>query len=209
MKFLALTIALLTTSFSYADPSSNLKVNFSKIPAIIIPSPASTMTCGEIASAQTAHQGSIGNSYFTFPAPEITWIGDPSLSNVRIDAIVLKLDSRYTGEYKCIHSGTNVGMMFFQQMAYGDKIVVNMWDQILGRNSKNNTTSTIQLGTSHQLCDLKCGNLNLSQDIKKFTAHGTWEVHGVSRHFESEASQRFTEYPVKVRGKFTVKNVID
>lgn len=209
MKLISFTLFFSMAITTYATASSNLKVNFSKAPAVIIPSPSSTLSCGQMVTGKLNQYGDIAGGYFTFPVPEMTWTGDPQFSDVRINALVLKLNTRHTGEYKCIYSGTNLGLMHYQMYAVGDDVLARTWDQNLGRRSSDGVVSTAHLVGKYSVCDLKCGSLNMAKSVPKFTAHGVWEVHGVSRKYDPVDTTKYKEYPVKVKGKFTVKNVIN
>ena len=205
-----LILIFLTNTAMAVNPLNDIRVGFGKSNAIIIPSPATTLSCGDIASGKIS-AGSIGGGYFTLPAPDIKWAGDQQLSEVRIDAIVFRINSKYIngGDYKCVHAGPALGSMFYRRMTNGSTIQVQIWDQKLGLYSQNTVTSTSELKNSFNSCDIICGGLAIPYDAPKFAARGTWELFGVNRQYEALGSQKYNEYPLRVRGQFKVQNVID
>lgn len=66
---LGLLVTTLASVFAVSAQASDLQVNFSASPAIVIPSPTNTLSCSQIATGAKYFVGDVQGAYFTFPTP--------------------------------------------------------------------------------------------------------------------------------------------
>lgn len=201
------------------DPSQYLTMDIGKSAAILIPAPAKTLSCEQIAKGDTS-SGAINGAYFALPTPNIQWtkneIMDDKVTNnpSEIRIVVLKftlLSPALGGEYTCIFSDLNLGSLFFKRSAIGQNIAISTWDGLLGRNSGSGTTSTKAMtdNDTFEPCLLKCGGINLRPNTGQFSVTGTWEMLAVQKKYQSPTTSDYEEFPIKVQGSFTVDNVLN
>ncbi|MBL7545508.1 MAG: hypothetical protein JNL11_16940 [Bdellovibrionaceae bacterium] len=221
-------ILLVVISFCYLgcssnkddDPSENLTMDIGSSASILIPSPASTLSCEQISKGETT-AGAISGAYFTVPNPKITWKNPDNVSDVRIVVLKLTLKSpKVGGEYSCVFSDLALGSLFFRRENVGENLVVNLWDARLGPRSPNRINSTSELltskvvdgktiGPTHLSCDIKCGGVSIAKNSGQFSVTGTWELLAVQKKYANESSADYEEFPIKVLGSFTVDNVLN
>lgn len=206
MKISILLMSLIASASLQANQASdNLSVNIGgDVPALLIP--ATTYSCMEIASGNLQGQGEIKKNYFRFPNPDIKWAGDKN-SNIYIDMIRLTMSSPEMGQYQCIHSGTQLGSLFYKYYTSADgKIYSSFWDRTLGLNSFMSTKDIVTSG--FHKCDMICGGVTLAEGSGKFTVDGQWEVFGVERKYSS-SNDVIEENPIYKKGNFKVSNVVE
>lgn len=203
------------------DPSSLLKVDMGKSSSILIPAPATTLSCEQIATGATS-SGAISGSYFTLPNPIISWTGETTsnandaLSEIRIVVMKFTLKSpKVGGEYSCVFSDLALGALFFKQ-TIGETVTFKSWDGKLGRNSFAKVLSTRQLTTEadsdgkvYTPCDVKCGGVSVPKNASQFSVTGEYELIAVQKKFKTTAADsEYEEFPIKVTGSFTVDNTL-
>lgn len=196
------------------DPSNFLKMDIGSSASILIPSPATTLSCEQIAKGDTA-SGAIAGSYFTLPNPVIEWTKSEAVpSEIRV--VVLKFTLKSPGfgsEYTCTFSDLTLGSLFFKRDAIGENIAIRTWDGKLGRNSAAGvgvvSTRTMVESDTFDPCDIKCGGISLKKGVGLFSVTGTWELLAVQKKYESTTSNTYEEFPIKVQGSFTVDNVLN
>jgi hypothetical protein len=221
-SFLKIILATLCLSFlscssdTEDDASALLKVEISESPAIIIPAPATTLSCEQIAKGDLT-KGSIAGAYFTLPNPSFTW-NQPeteTLSEVRI--LVLKMtikSAQMGGEYSCIFSDIALGTLYFDRdTTSSETVVVNGWDGKLYNRStagKYASTKTMVSTGAFSACDIKCGGISIPTGSGQFSATGQWEVIAVQKKYSTmDNSGTYEEFPLKVQGTFNVQNTLN
>jgi hypothetical protein len=211
----ATTLILLSCSGGGDDISDQLTMDIGKSSAVLIPAPATTLGCDQIARQQTTTTGSITGAYFTLPNPNISWgISDPvKPSEVRILALKFTLKSpKIGGEYSCLFSDIALGSLFYSTSGLGDNIIVNTWDSKLGEKSakgKNSTRAMVTDGLSTP-CDIKCGGVSVPKGAGLFSVSGVWELSAVRKQYASANANEtnYEETPISVTGTFSVENVL-
>ncbi len=220
-------ILLALLSFGYLSCSSNsdddaskyLTVDMGKSSAILIPAPATTLSCEQIAKSDTS-SGAIAGSYFTLPNPSISWTGDAkyeeALSEVRVVVLKFTLKSpKVGGEYACVFSDSALRALFYKTTAVvGTTVDVKTWDGRLGKNSESKTLTTRALTagdatTKFSPCDIKCGGVNVPKGTGEFSVTGEYELLAIQKKYASTAaSSDYEEFPIKITGSFTVDNTL-
>lgn len=191
------------------ENSENLVVDLGKASAILIPAPATTRSCEELAKGDTG-AGSIAGAYFTLPNPKITWKLTDPLSEIRVVVLKLSLNSQKVGgEYSCLFSDVALGSMYYSLAAKGDEIVVSTWNGNLGRGTSISSTQDLIDSLGFTACSLKCGGITIPPGSKQFSVSGQWELLAVRKKYAAEGSDEFEETPIKVTGDFSVENSLN
>lgn len=191
------------------ENSENLAVDLGKASAIVIPAPATTRSCEELAKGDTG-AGSIAGAYFTLPNPKITWKLNDPLSEIRVVVLKLNLKSpKIGGEYNCIYSDVALGSMYYKIDATGEQIVISTWNGYLGRGTSITSTQDLIDSLSFTSCPLKCGGMTIPPGTKQFSVTGQWELLAVRKKYVAEGSDEFEETPIKVTGDFSVENSLN
>ncbi len=214
-----ITLSYLGCSSSKGDdPSSLLTVDLGKSSGIIIPAPANTLSCEQIAKGDLT-TGAISGAYFTLPNPRISWTNPAdavvasSTSELRVVVLKLTLKSpKIGGEYSCIFSDVALGSLFYAKTTQTNgNVLVNTWDGRLSRNStnlKNSTSDLIGTGGAFTPCDIKCGGMSIPKGTSQFSVTGEYELLAVQKKFKTAdaaaSSTDYEEFPIKVVGSFTV-----
>lgn len=218
--FIRVLLSLFTISYlscsgkSESESAKYLTMEIGKSSAILIPSPATTLSCDQIAKGQTS-TGSITGSYFTLPNPVIKWseTATPDLSEVRVVALKFSLKSpKIGGEYNCIFSDLALGSLYYKTTIDGQTVTTVVWDAKLGKNSaaqKNSTAEILLPAGALNPCDIKCGGINIPKGSGLFSVTGIWELFAVQRKYPSADSVDYEETPIKITGSFTVDNVLE
>lgn len=196
-----------------ADPSDNLTMDIGTSASVIIPAPATTLSCDQLSKGESS-TGAISGAYFTVPNPRITWKNPDKVSDVRIVVLRLTLKSpKLGGEYTCTFSDLGIGALFYKITSVGNQPVAVLWDARLGPRSSSgiNTTTDLVSQKSFTPCDIKCGGMAIPKNAGLFSVTGTWELLAVQKKYASEDPNEtsYEEFPIKVVGSFTVDNVLD
>lgn len=213
---LILTVLVSIASFtscsggSEDEASANLTMSIGDSPALLIPAP--TYSCEEIAKGALVGSGAVGKSYFRLPAPNISWKGDTTLSEIRLVLLNLKVDAPQM-KYECTLSGATLGILFYKTiMDANGTVTVLTWDQKLGFDAAVNVSTTKDLTSTtngYKKCDIICGGVNITEGTGRFTVKGQWELFGVQRIYKDTNKEEFEEKPLKINGDFSVSNPLD
>lgn len=191
------------------ENSENLVVDLGKASAVIIPAPATTRSCEQIAKGDVG-TGAIAGAYFTLPNPKISWKLNDPLSEIRVVVLKLSLKSpKIGGEYNCIYSDLALGSMYYSLASEGDQLIVGTWNGYLGRGTSITSTQDLIDSLGHTACPLKCGGISIPPGTKQFSVTGQWELLAVRKKYVAEGSDEFEETPIKVMGDFSVENSLN
>lgn len=208
-------LGALSCSSGGDDINDKLTMDIGKSSAILIPAPATTLGCDQIARQQTTATGSIGGAYFTLPNPNITWSVKDSTKPSEVRVLALKFTMRSPkigGEYSCIFSDIALGSLFYSTSGLGENIIVATWDSKLGEKSGTGKFSTREMITDglSTPCDIKCGGVTIQKGAGQFSVTGEWSLTAVRKQYASSDPNEtvYEETPINISGSFSVDNVL-
>ena len=210
---IALTaLSFLSCSGSDDDNSKYLTFELGSKSGILIPKPAVTSSCEQLAKGQTS-SGSVTGAYFELGNPTFKWtLEDTSLSEVRIVALKLSIKSpKVGGDYSCVFSDVALGSLYYKSELVSGNYVYSFWNGGLGTTGATTllSTNTLISKNGFTACNLKCGGVNILDKAGQFSVNGTWEVFGVQKRYKTTEKTDYEEFPLKTQGEFTVENVIN
>lgn len=196
------------------ESTENFVVDMGSSTAQLIPKPAATSSCEQLAKGDLA-TGAVAGAYFTLPNPKISWTlpadkDSPYLSEVRVVALKLSLKSpKVGGDYSCVFSDLSLGSMYYKSIPAGDgNFLIYYWDTILGKGAlAGNSTQNLITSHGYSACPLKCGGITVPPNTGQFSVTGVWEILAVRKKYTSETD--YEEIPIKVQGDFTVNSVLN
>jgi hypothetical protein len=209
----SVALSFLSCSGGEDDSSQYLTFELGSKSGILIPAPATTSSCEQIAKGDLS-KGVVSGAYFSLGNPTFRWIlkEDPALSEILIIALKLSLKSpRIGGDYSCIFADASLGSLYYKTESTGTIITYDIWNGLLGRTETATLNSTADLIATEGFsgCSLKCGGISIPENSGKFSVTGTWEVLAVRKKYKSKDSDEFEEIPIKVQGDFQVENLLN